>query len=54
MPRYYFEVESQTTIYEDSEGEEYPTGEAAFKMAQRLGSDMSEGNATGRHVESSQ
>ena len=41
MPRYYFEIESETTVYEDGEGELYPNNEAALASAQRLASGMS-------------
>jgi hypothetical protein len=45
MPRYYFEVENENSVFEDAEGEEYPSDEKALNVARRLALEMTEDNA---------
>jgi len=42
MPRYFFEVENEEALFEDSEGAVYADDEAAVKGAQRLADDLLE------------
>jgi len=45
MTRYHFEVTNDDAICEDTEGEAYPSDEAALRGAQRLVVELSRENA---------
>ena len=40
MPRYYFEVRNERVVYEDADGEDYPSDEAALEAGQRLADEF--------------
>jgi len=42
MPRYFFEVKTETTLYDDKKGEECLDDQAALQSGQRLAHDLAE------------
>jgi len=42
MPRFFFEVDANEAVYEDTQGVEYPTDQAALQAGQRLAASLSE------------
>lgn len=42
MPRYYFEVKTDTAFYDDKKGEDCLDDQAALKAGQRLARDLAE------------
>lgn len=44
MPRYFFEVSNEDTVYDDAEGAPYRNDEAALRGAHRLADELSNEN----------
>jgi len=45
MPRYFFEVLGEAIRYEDGDGEDYPSDQAALRGAQRFANELAEDSA---------